>query len=44
MSSVVLVVLQGRDSGNHEVANPEVAMNNYQNYFRKSDMFFSGKP
>ena len=38
-----MVVFQGQDSGNHKVADQEIAMDNYQNYFRKLDTFFSGK-
>ena len=43
MSAVVLVVFQGRNSGNHKVADQAVAMDSYQSYFRKLDIFFSGK-
>ena len=38
-----MVVFQGRDSGNYKVADQEIAISSYQNYFRKLDIFFSGK-
>ena len=38
-----MVVFQGRDSGNRNVAGQAIPMDSYQSHFRKFDIFFPRK-